>query len=456
MLTKLAHAGVMLAAAVAVLALASPATAASIRAKARPEAGPTFAGEGLVWAAPRDAGGYAVAHALKGKVRTVAKFARETGEAETLVPKLAASGERVGLENGRLIRERGSDFPASTEFFTGPPGGTLFSLERCERTGGGVLRSIDVSGRVLVHSSCATGGARVHAPGAPEATFRVGPDRSMRMPRAAGIYLALVSVDETSPATRMDIVVIDRTTGAEVYRVPDAEIPGGVTALDLQEDGKVAFAYGSEPDPNSELLVGWASPADPHLHRLPLPLSAAYDLRIAQDQVAYQRPPQNPFGRTQIGLAAIGGASRVVVRGAEDHPHKENFDFDGTRLAWVRPGCSRFEIVTASATIRRSPKATTCRLRLARRPVRVGQRVRVDIDCSVFTSGPCERDVTLRSSGGTRLGSASRQRNSAVLVRLTKAGRQALARSAAVRISVVLRDEAGGIQRRVASSSVRR
>jgi hypothetical protein len=83
------------------LATSSPATASSLPAKAPPEAGPKLAGAGLVWAAPRNAGGYAVAHALKGKVRTVATFARETGAAETLVPKLAASGDRVGLENGR-------------------------------------------------------------------------------------------------------------------------------------------------------------------------------------------------------------------------------------------------------------------------------------------------------------------------------------------------------------------
>ena len=435
-----------------------PAPAATVRAEPVPEAGPALAGSAVVWAAPRSDGGFAVVQAAGGDRRTIAKVGPMSRD-EEVAPELAASAERIGVAASRTIPQGGTDFPGALQYLTGPLGGPLAQIGSCERAGGQALRRIDVHGAVVARRTCDSQAVVVTDPARPEVMLGDEPGRTLSAPRVAGTYVAVLSVGETNTVSDIDIVVYDRTTGAQVYRVPASELPGGVVALDLQDDGKVAFAFETVRNETGRVAVGWASPQEPRVHRMSLPERVTYDVRMAADRIGYQRPVKNPFGRTEVGVAGIDGSEQLVARGAVADPHADGFDLDAARVAWVRMGCSGAEVVTASATARRPASSPTCPLRLRLRPVVTGDRVRLDIDCSAFTRGACTRTVTLRAAkGGKKLGSASAQTRRSVSVKLTSAGRAALAggRTVRTRIAVALRDESGGIQRRVGTFTLRR
>lgn len=139
--------------------------------------------------------------------------------------------------------------------------------------------------------------------------------------------------------TREEVVVLDRTTGAERYRVAAPVFywfqPGlspGVDqpALDLREDGTVVFD-------TKERDVAWASEAEPRPHRLSL---VGSDIRIAGDRVAAaERTNDQRDVRVQVRTLADEPLDRL-----EGLPWRA-WDFDGRRLAWrVRP-CALSSVV---------------------------------------------------------------------------------------------------------------
>ena len=344
--------------------------------------------------------------------------------------------------------------PAFTDHQVGPVGGPLESVAWC--VGGNALvplRPADVWGEAYVYRECDQG--RGHVELRDTAAEPMSPARALGQdgyaPRIAGRFVAWV-VD--------DIVVYDRVADAEVYRVPRA---GGLRALDLQEDGKVAFAV--EPDsPSGEVVVGWASPEEPYLHPLALPRRRMYDVRIAGDRIAFQggRPvPIQHVPRADVGIASLDGTFRVVASNTDALRYHESFDFDGERLVWLEFGCEQRRLVVRDADAAGTAPggATKCRLRLLRRPaVRRGVAL-LHIGCGAYKS-PCgfRTDLRLVGHGGGRASDTTYSDNNPVRARLTARARRLFRRHGMLRVRATVRlfDDDARLQIRRATIRLRR
>ena len=204
-------------------------------------------------------------------------------------------------------------------------------------------------------------------------------------PQVAGDFAA----EAVASGSATGIRVLRRPGLEEAYRV-DAPI----RAYDLLPDGALAYGVRGTPD------VGWSSPADPAVHRLPV---GAEVLGVA---AAGER----------IATRAEGGRMKVIDRAGAtvaevtDPAAIASFDYDGTRLAWARRPCSRMSIVVwdlaqpqpaLAGNDCTMPGHGTGRLRLG-----VNRRVVVTITCPAAAPEGCAGvtglSVYLRRRAGAR------------------------------------------------------
>ena len=174
---------------------------------------------------------------------------------------------------------------------------------------------MDVSGDAYVYRQCDAelGHVEIRDPGAVPSSRSVGSGGYGA--RISGRYVAwLGGAYSYTFGNTVDVVVYDRFVGQEVYRLPRADIPGTIHGLDVQDDGKVAIAYENGTTDLNPVVVGWASPQEPRLHRLPLPPRGEYGLRIAGDQIAYQAGVARNFTiqRADVGIVDLAGRTRLV------------------------------------------------------------------------------------------------------------------------------------------------
>lgn len=453
----------------ALLASASAVAAASISTSEIPFV-PSFAGNHVVWIAERAGGGVELRRAqVGGRPETVQTFApRIPFKPRFLVTTLAASDARALLvahayEGGF----QGGPRSMYVDWFTGPPAGPLDRIDTCpgERYPGQVfttLRSVDVSGSAYAYRRCDDGLGHVEI--RDDGTPPLSPARAVGTggagARIAGRYVAWLDggYGEQSPNNAADIVVYDRVDGTEVYRVPRAQIPGFVTSLDLQDDGKVAFTYALSAKHFFPRAVGWASAAEPRVHRLTAPANRLYDVRIGSDTIAYESESEFiASGRdTRIETSDLAGNARVVVTGADDYSSNEGFDFDGQRLLWRQLGCKRWRLVThdvADGPVAFKP--LHCKLRVFRRPVVKRGRVTLRLGCAPLAR-PCDFAVTLRTPKGRKVGSV--EGRSPLRVPLTRYALTRLARRGVLRAQVraVISDNDSREQTRSATVLLRR
>jgi hypothetical protein len=446
--------------AAATVATAGPATAAEIRTSGFP-IDPALSGEQVVWAdRSTDATAVTVKSATPGAPARAVHSVRVEGPASTrrLMPALSASPSRVLFSSHAYDFQAFGVVPLYAERYLGPPSGPLERIIRCpgEAT---AFRSADVSGDAYAYRQCDDGAGHVEirdASGAP-----ASPPRSVGNggygARIAGRYVAWLDgpFGTDGRVNEADIVVFDRVAGSELYRVPKAEVPGQIHALDVQDDGKVAFAFDPDAAASGERVrVAWASPQEPRVHVLPLDAMDSYDVRIHGDTIAFQRGRRAVavVPRAEIGVTDLAGDVRIVARGADAEPFQGAFDYDGTRLVWRALGCGRWRlIVHAAVDPARKPDRGRCPLRFRARPSLSASRVKLPIGCAPFSSS-CYASVALRTAerGPDRFVGSALSQSSTVRVRLSKGALRSLAARGSLRLTAIatVRDNRGRSQTR--------
>lgn len=413
---RLRAAGSLLLAGVALAAL--PVTAAYAQSRSHqvrvggvefiPPGGPVFAGDQVLWGEQRpDRGITLVAAEPAGERRSLAEFPNEMRGGRLTVSSLAASSLRIGIairfRPPPCIKCGGS---AEASVFTGGIDRPFERVaDRCAI--GNPMRDLDVSGDALVARDSACVYSVQEFGGDAESTSLQLPS-DIRAPRIAGRYVAWLSKHQMFEGS--DVVVFDRVSGLEVYRVDARHFPNRVVGLDLQEDGKVAVVYERvfrrrDGTYTGGERVGWASPQEPWLHRLPLKLAGHYAVRLADDRIAFIRGKSRAVVNGEIGVTNLNGRGRILGFPVDDEAFIERFDFDGQRVAWVQAGCQnaviRVQPISAPAQIGRARSG--CRLLFTHPPKLVRRDlVRVVLDCRGFR-GKCGAErVTLRTAGRVR------------------------------------------------------
>ena len=430
-----------------------------------PAAGPVLAGERVVWATARADGGVDVRSATGSADARVVQEVRpaDAGEppASRLRPQLAASPARIALVANPATDSRSWD---ARVIFTGPPVGPFGRVGgRCGLPGNypDYPRPVDVDGDAIVYPACdEAGGLEVREFSPAPMTQRILA-KGATGARLAGRWVAWLEGGTVWDLDVFagDLVVYDRLTMREAYRIPRAELGRGVHSLDLQDDGKVAFSFGV----GRGHAVGWASPEAPSVHRIPLSERNVYEVRIGAGRIAFLggRGVNLDVPLAEVGVSDLGGSVRVLASGAQDLIGPESFDFDGTRVAWYTLGCTDATIETRGVDDAQLPyrARSGCALRLnpkpSRRPVLLsGRYVRLYVDCAGFADRTCRARDLILTSGGRVLARSDR----AERIDLTAAGRRAFrGRSKLhVRGTALLTDAAGRRERRTATFTVRR
>jgi hypothetical protein len=180
--------------------------------------------------------------------------------------------------------------------------------------------------------------------------------------RLAGRYVAWLEGTYRlgSANSDADLVVYDLEGAVEAYRIPDALLPSQVSGFALQDDGKVAFTFDpNADDTNPRDLVAWASPAEPHVHKLPLPRRYVYTLKFARDRIVFARDTKaakRPLEET--GVTDLKGHIRLIQR----HAVGTGIDYDGKHIAYAIRACRRYKVVRQLLSARARP-STPCRKR---------------------------------------------------------------------------------------------
>jgi hypothetical protein len=403
---------------------------------------PTLAGDVTLWTQDTAGGGDDLWSASSGGPRQrVQRFPFErVGEEGGLYSRLAASSSLALLSASTYGPSVTGLRSLATEDYVGPVAGPLEQITRCAGSGNDI-RSTDVWRDAYVYRACDEEGGHVEV--------RDVGDQPLSPPRGAGRYgfgariagrfvAWLDGPYDTYNYPYGDVVVYDRVSDAEAYRVPAAAL-GPIRALDLQEDGKVAVAIELRGDNQVGAVTGWASPEDPQIHVLPLRAREHVDVRMAGDRIAFQAGNETSWNWVRdadVGLVDLEGNARWLGHGTDAFIFKESFDYDGERAVWRELGCEQRRLVVwdVDAAPRDAPRARNCRLRLLARPVVRGGVAALRFGCGAFEP-PCLFSVSLRvaGQGGVRAGKTSFRRNP-VRVTLTKPARRLLARRGSLRV----------------------
>jgi hypothetical protein len=192
---------------------------------------------------------------------------------------------------------------------------------------------------------------------------------------------------------------------------------------------------------------------------LGLPRRQNYEVRIADDRIGFEagveQLPGDPIS-ADVGVSDLAGHWRRLGNFAEGGVGTDNFDFDGTRIAWWSYGCTRafVHVIDANGAAALSRARSGCRLRFTRAPSIADGTVRLHLDCFGFFNGECyARHVRLifrHAAIGTG--------NSAWRVKLTPTGRKLLRHHKVLRVraTATLRDGSGRRERRSGPLTLRR
>ena len=266
-------------------------------------AGPTFAGDSVMWGEVGRTGALRVMHD-GDLVHRLPPTARNRN-----LEALEASSERFAFTVSTTRRIDDDTFTVMIRARGGPFNGPVEPLGPC-------AESIAVDGdRIAVGSPC---GIAIHSP-AGVTTLDVGDVHDVAL---AGRYLAW---------TGDDVVVRDLETGADVVRMSARELRAGLLdEVAVQPDGTVAFSYGAEGH-----RVAWAAPGTPGA----IVLDAAPrvdDLRAAGGRVLYERRRGLREQRRVLVLRTLSdGTVRRLARFNPRRQRRGDLDLEPGRAAWV-------------------------------------------------------------------------------------------------------------------------
>jgi len=171
----------------------------------------------------------------------------------------------------------------------------------------------------------------------------------------AGSYLAYADLSTTGPPTGgggITVAVIDRTTGALVYRTqkfPRAQ----ALAFDLRDDGTMVVTYASGK--NRGLFR--YSIEQPQPTRIK-GLLRSTQVRLVGDRVLVERRLAD--GRGALSITSLSGGASTVARfapaGKSGIERVGTFDFDGTRVVWAQRQVSIRKVRVRGRTVRRATR----------------------------------------------------------------------------------------------------
>jgi hypothetical protein len=337
-------------------ALVMPSTAAGARWDAGGKAPiAVLAGSGVSWLSRTSGDGYALYDARVGHLP------RRVQVYHSPCCAFAGSSSGVVLESEGIIDGAPGDGQSSsgTELFAGGIGEPLTSLVACNFGVSTGLGRIDVSGSTIAFERCDQT-IEVRSLDGTQATRTVGSD--VHAVRLAGRYVAWLegTYNLGSANSDADLVVYDLGREVEAYRIPDALLPSEISGFALQADGKVAFTFDpSANDTNPRELVGWASPAEPRVHKLPLPRRYSYTLNFAHNRIVFARDSKaakRPLEET--GVTDLKGHVRLIQR----HAVGTGIDYDGEHIAYAIRACHRYVVVRQLLSAR-ARQSTPCRKR---------------------------------------------------------------------------------------------
>jgi hypothetical protein len=411
---------------------------------------PVFAGDSVLWTERTRGGAVELwSDGPSGERALLQRLVPEEPDTELLF-KPAASGALVAgsLFAFQYLGPRAGTARTYSRIYAGERAGPMAPVVECQRGRYFEERAIDVWERAYVYWTCdeELGHVEIRDLGAEP----LSPSRAVgvggNFARIAGRFVAWLDgtyysgIDEN----RTDIVVYDRVADAEVYRLTPSEVPGRVHSLDIQEDGKVAVSF-VDPDRRAGTrgsVVGWASPQEPRLHEVPLPVEGEYMVRMAGDRVAFQggHPQDFSIQNAYVGVADLGGGVRLAARATDTlaATTTESFDYDGRRLVWREFGCEerRLRIRSIDEPGIAPGGTRRCRLRFEKRPRIDKGTLVMDLGCGAFPP-PCEFVVSARIAHSGRLAARARfPRRNPVRMRLTRRARLELARRGRLRVDV--------------------
>jgi hypothetical protein len=268
-------------------------------------AGPTFAGDSVVWGEKARSGALRVMHD--------GELIHRVPPAKGLrLEELEASSERFAM---LAVRWKRTDGGGAVGTPLRPVGGPLKGpaeplRERC-------AESLAVDGdRIVMGSAC---GIAIHSP-AGVTKLDVGDVHDVAL---AGRYLAW---------TGDDVVVHDLVAGADVLRIGARELRAGLLdEVAVQPDGIVAFTYGGQEGHQ----VAWAAPGTPGV----VGLDAAPrvdDLRMAGGRVLYERRRGVTERRRTLLLRTLSdGTARRLARFDQRRRRRGDLDLEPGRAAWA-------------------------------------------------------------------------------------------------------------------------
>ncbi len=329
--------------AVVALAGAGPVTAAKWDAGARAPSALALAGSHVEWVAPAGRGTTGLfdarPHARPRRLQSFPKPGQYVYEA---YGPLHGSASTVVLDRHYSIDPPDGAGSSGSGHLAGPAGRPLSSLALC--AGFSDAGGVDVSGSAIAFGRCDTK-LEIRGQSSTDATQIVG--RDVHAAAIAGRYVAWLEGHSINTESAADVVVYDREARSEVYRLPATAFPAEITDLDVQDDGTVAFSFYARPnDRVGGMRVGWASPAEPTVHVLPLPRRLTYGVRIGVNRIVFFRYPKSLHTRGhEIGVTDLQGHSRLFSREAGFA-----FDYDGADLGYVKRLCYRYTVVRISRT----------------------------------------------------------------------------------------------------------
>lgn len=424
-----------------------------------PVAGPVLAGERVIWATGRSAGSVATVRLGGGgsAAKTVAVFERRDPDVRYGVDLvLAASAQRIAVDTAfsDLFPDPRAAAPTMARPFSGPVGRALRALaDECvfpDLSGVDPLGAVAVSENVVAYRGPGCDRLAVRDLSDPSAPVLSLPNDASA-PRVAGRYIAYLQgpMRGDQPGEFNAIVVIDRVTQQEVYRVPAGALAHLILGLSLDRDGTIVVTYQSSQRLGSPRRMGiaTASPQQPPLRPL-LPDSGYYSARVAGGRVVVVRQPGLSSGNVTNGRLELvdpaSGQRRTLASPVEDG-YRPRFDFDGQRVTWLSRTCTsvRVNVAALDATPGPGREPGHCRLRLTRAPVIKKNRLKLRFSCAGLRADctPDQPKISSLPAPGRPARVIARRAvvydPGIVEARLTRAGRRMLSGHRRVRVRVI-------------------
>jgi hypothetical protein len=419
-------------------AFAAPAAEAASLHTAVPGPGPLLSGPTAVWVVSGKSGPRVVAADPRRDSRPHLALQLRV---EDPGPQLSTSSTRIAASDGN-------------ELVAGPAAGPFEPVTSCLAVT--EFHGFDLDGDLLAGPDCSNdkiqvrdlaGGTQEPVPGSPRGVH------------IAGRYVTWIQASPAAWSWVGQIFVWDRSTRSIAYSIPQSAMPHGFRDLDVRADGTIVIAYFTKDFPS--MRVAWASATEPRLHTLPLPTRASYEVRIAGDRIAFARG-NDPFGLGGVSLAEVGvtdfsGRTRILTRGAESAVFGQHFDFDGTRIAYYKLGCTDAIVEVRHADARPLSERVRrgCRLRFDRAAKPSGSdHVRVFVDCFGFADHECGVKNLVLTVDGRVVARARRGQRA----KLTPRGRRLMAahRTLHLHARATLTDLAGRREPRRGATVVKR